>query len=267
MSSPFPTIPDPGGTLQSIAASVRVIRQSLNIVTANSLPGASGLSKGSQVFATSESLASTSESVAGHSAQINSLSASLKATWGVRVNATGWVVGISLAGSSSIAPFTVEADQFKLIMTGYPATPVMTVANVGGVPALALDGGIIADATILNASIADNAVSNSDGQNSATSIASVTLNVVAGARVGVIATYSGGVALAATGTLAILVNGTQVVSQPLHGVNASGYTLYPSTLVFHYITAGGTDTIEVTAVDGTSAAVAAVSILVFELSK
>jgi len=240
------------------------MRQSLNIVTANSLPGASGLSKGAQVFATSESIANLTDSVGG---QISSLSTSLGATWGIRVNGTGYVVGIALAGSSNIAPFTVEADKFSLIMPGYSATPVMAVANIGGTPALALDGGSIADNTILNASIADNAVSNSSAQNSATGTASVSLGTVAGARVGVIATYSGGVALAATGTLAILVNGTRVISQPLHGVSASGYTLYPSTLVFHYISGGGIDTIEVTAVDGTTAAVASVSVLILELSK
>lgn len=278
MSSPLPTIPDPGGTLESVTAAVRVIRQSLNILTANSLPGASGLSVGAQVFATTESVAGQTASIVN---QIDKISASLSATWGVSINVAGYITGISLAGTATTSSFTIEADQFNLIMPGYAATPVMSVASVNGTPTLAFNGSIVADSTILNPGIANNAVSNSSGQNSVTSIASVSLTVQAGARVGVIAGYGGGNAAAAGGTMTLLVNGVSVATQAVSGANinglafvggtwvltVTGHVLFATTLITNYISAGGTDVIEISVVDSTSAPVAPTSILAFGLSK
>jgi hypothetical protein len=280
MSSPFPPIPDPGGDLASLAACVRTMRQTLQLLTAAALPDGSKLSTGAKVYALKEDVAGVTKNF---NQQVITLRALVAAKWAVKVDVDGNVAGIELIGTGESSAFNILADQFNITLPGYSPVPVMSVAEVDGVPTLAFDGNIIADGTVLNPGIGENAVSNSAGQNSSGGEASVLLDVRAGSRIGIIAGFGGnGGTAAPNGSLSLYIGSDEVASQNIPGVQnvswvwsgtawiptVSGNSLHPSTLVYaHTAAEDGTLDITVEALDDSPAQQGPTSILAFELSR
>lgn len=280
MASPFPPIPDPGGDLASLSACVRTMRQTLQLLTAAALPDGSKLSSGAKVFALKDDVAGATKNF---NLQLTTLRALVAAKWAIKVDVDGNVAGIELIGTGETSAFNILADQFNVTLPGYSAQPVMVVAEVEGVPTLAFNGNIIADGSVLNGGIGENAVSHSAGQNSLTGEASVMLDVRAGSRVGIIGGYGGSSAAASSGTLAIKVDGVQVASQDITGVDhyswgfippstiiptVVGHSLFPSTVSYTYMAlVDGTLDVEVSAKDATNALVGPTNIMAFELSR
>lgn len=281
MASPFPPIPDPGGDLASIANCVRTMRQTLQLLTAASLPDGSKLSAGAKVFALKDDVAGATKSF---NYQLTTLKALLGAKWAIKVDVDGNVAGIELVGTGETSAFNILADQFNITLPGFSPQPVMKVAEVDGVPTLAFDGNIVADGSVLNSGIGENAVSHSAGQNSLTGSAGVFLDVRAGSRVGIIGGFGGNESAgAASGILALKVNGAQVASQAIVGAQkvswtlvppstwvptVSGYALFPSAITYTYAaTHDETLEIGVEAHDTTPALLGPTNIMVFELSR
>ena len=93
--------------------------------------------------------------VAGHTASITSQQSSINgmaARWAIVIDINGNIVGsVRLDGTASGSNFTVTADTFNVALPGVSggaAVPVFAIANVGGVPKLALRGDMIVDGAI-----------------------------------------------------------------------------------------------------------------------
>lgn len=106
--------------------------------------------------ALAQDVTTVQSAVAGNSASIQQVLASidgLGAKWGVAVNVNGEILGLVQleAGAAEGSTFTVVADRFGVALPGTAGgdpVPVFMIANVNGVPKLALRGDMIADGTI-----------------------------------------------------------------------------------------------------------------------
>jgi hypothetical protein len=100
---------------------------------------------------TTASLDGLSTSVSENSTAIATVDGKFAAAWAVTLDVNNYVAGIKALDDGTTASFTISADIFAIAkagVSGGTATPVFTVATVGGTTKLALRGDMIADGTI-----------------------------------------------------------------------------------------------------------------------
>ena len=164
-------------------------------------------------------------SVQTQATAIAGINGQLAASYSIKVDANGNWAGLQIInGGGTTNAIKLRADLLTLTLPGYSEQPVMSVANINGVPTLAFNGAIIADASLSAQQIAANSISQNAFQsvtNTAASSASATiasLVLKAGDRVLLLGSYAGGDAFTAgtfNGKAQMYVGATKIDELPL----------------------------------------------------